>query len=112
MTRGWPSWHRPGRSCGSSTAPGNVHHSKGAERFVRELIGEIRAHLGRRALTLEFRMDAAFFQQHLLKLLNRRGGFYAVKVPWCRWTGVKALSARPIALDGGHWRYRLLRDPA
>ena len=61
MTRGWPSWHPPGRSCGSSTAPGNVHHSKGgAERFVRELIGEIRAHLGRRALTLEFRMDAAF----------------------------------------------------
>jgi Transposase DDE domain group 1 len=39
--------------------PGNVHDSKGAERFVRELIGEIRAHLGR-ALTLEFRMDAAF----------------------------------------------------
>jgi hypothetical protein len=34
---------------------------------VRELIGEIRAHLGR-ALTLEFRMDAVFFQQHLLKL--------------------------------------------
>src|SRR6267154_5123434 len=27
--------------------PGNVHDSKGAERFVRELIGEIRARLGR-----------------------------------------------------------------
>jgi hypothetical protein len=40
----------------------------GAARFVRELIGEIRARLGR-ALTLEFRMDAAFFQQNLLKLL-------------------------------------------
>jgi len=26
--------------------PGNVHDSKGAETFVRELIGEIRAHLG------------------------------------------------------------------
>jgi hypothetical protein len=70
--------------------PGNVHDSKGAERFVRELIGEIRARLGR-ALTLEFRMDAAFFQQNLLKLLNRLGCFYAVKVPLCRWTGVKAL---------------------
>jgi hypothetical protein len=72
--------------------PGNVHDSKGAERFVRELIGEIRAHLGR-ALTLEFRMDAAFFQQNLLKLLNRLGCLYAVKVPLSRWTGVKALIA-------------------
>jgi hypothetical protein len=72
--------------------PGNVHDSKGAERFVRELISEIRARLGR-ALTLEFRMDAAFFQQKLLKLLARRGCFYAVKVPLCRWTGVKALIA-------------------
>ena len=72
--------------------PGNVHDSKGAERFVRELIGEIRARLGR-ALTLEFRMDAAFFQQNLLKLLARQGCFYAVKVPLCRWTGVKALIA-------------------
>src|ERR1700680_3413587 len=72
--------------------PGNVHDSKGAERFVRELIGEIRTRLGR-ALTLEFRMDAAFFQQNLLKLLNRMGCFYAVKVPLCRWTGVKALIA-------------------
>ena len=72
--------------------PGNVHDSKGAERFVRELIGEIRACLGR-ALTLEFRMDAAFFQQNLLKLLARLGCFYAVKVPFCQWTGVKALVA-------------------
>src|SRR5437899_6207748 len=72
--------------------PGNVHDSKGAERFVRELIGEIRAHLGR-ALTLEFRMDAAFFQQNLLKLLARLGCSYAVKVPFCQWTGVKALVA-------------------
>src|SRR6202023_897776 len=82
--------------------PGNVHDSKGAERFVRELIGEIRTRLGR-ALTLEFRMDAAFFQQNLLKLLNRLGCFYAVKVPLCRWTGVKALitaQARWTAVTG------------
>ncbi len=72
--------------------PGNVHDSKGAEHFVRELIGAIRARLGR-ALTLEFRMDAAFFQQNILKLLARRGCFYAIKVPFCQWTGVKALVA-------------------
>jgi len=82
--------------------PGNVHDSKGAERFVRELIGEIRTRLGC-ALTLEFRMDAAFFQQNLLKLLNRLGCLYAVKVPLCRWTGVKALiaaQARWMAVTG------------
>ena len=72
--------------------PGNVHDSTGAARFVRELIGEIRARLGR-ALTLEFRLDAAFFQQNLLELLARLGCFYAVKVPFCQWTGVKALVA-------------------
>src|SRR5713101_5310379 len=72
--------------------PGNVHDSKGAAAFVRELIGEIRERLGR-SLPLEFRMDAAFFQQNLLKLLARRGCFYAIKVPFCKWTGVKALVA-------------------
>jgi len=72
--------------------PGNVHDSKGAEAFVRELIEEIRGRLGR-SLPLEFRMDAAFFQHNLLKLLARRGCFYAIKVPFCSWTGVKALVA-------------------
>jgi hypothetical protein len=91
--------------------PGNVHDSKGAEAFVRQLIAEIRGRLGR-TLTLEFRMDAAFFQQNLLKLLTRLGCCYAVKVPFCRWTGGESPDRRPNALDGGHWRYRLLRDPA
>src|SRR6202790_5659240 len=63
--------------------PGNVHDSKGAALFVRELIGEIRARLGR-ALTLEFRMDAAFFQQNLLKLLNRLGCSYEIGRASCR----------------------------
>jgi len=81
-----------GHILGLKNRPGNVHDSKGAERFVRELIGEMRASLGR-AVRLEFRMDAAFFQQNLLKLLTRLGCFYAVKLPFCKWTGVKALIA-------------------
>ena len=40
--------------------PGNVHDSKGAAAFMRELIDELRARLGR-SLALEFRMDAASF---------------------------------------------------
>jgi len=77
--------------------PGNVHESKGAEAFMRELIDELRARLGR-SVILEFRMDAAFFQQNLLKLLERLGCSYAVKVPFCQWTGVKALVAAQ-----AHW---------
>lgn len=72
--------------------PGNVHDSKGAEAFVRQLIAELRTRFGRR-LPLEFRMDAAFFQRHLLKLLAREGCSFAVKVPFTTWTGVKALVA-------------------
>ena len=72
--------------------PGNVHDSKGAEAFMRELIDELRARLGR-SLAVEFRMDAAFFQENLFKLLARRNCFYAVKVPFCQWTGVRAAVA-------------------
>ena len=72
--------------------PGNVHDSKGAEAFVRQLLAELRERFGR-SLPLEFRMDAAFFQQNLLKLLLRHDCYYAVKVPFCKWTGVKALVA-------------------
>jgi hypothetical protein len=72
--------------------PGNVHDSKGAEAFVRQLIAELRTRFGS-SLALEWRMDAAFFQQNLLRLLARRGCFYALKVPFCKWTGLKALVA-------------------
>ena len=72
--------------------PGNVHDSKGAEAFVRQLITELRERFGR-SLPLEFRMDAAFFQQNLLKLLLRHDCYFAVKVPFCKWTGVKDLVA-------------------
>ena len=56
---------------------------------MRELIDELRARFGR-SVILEFRMDAAFFQENILKLLDRRGCFYAIKVPFCQWTGVRA----------------------
>jgi hypothetical protein len=72
--------------------PGNVHDSKGAEVFLSQLLAELRARFGR-ALPLELRMDAAFFQQKLLKLLARQNCGYAVKVPFIKWTGVKALVA-------------------
>jgi len=95
--------------------PGNVHDSTGAEAFVRELLVELRERFGR-ARALEFRMDAAFFQQNLLKLLIRQGCFYAVKVPFSQWTGVKALVAAqphwsPITADIDGFETRLALAP-
>ncbi|MFQ5947188.1 MAG: IS1380 family transposase [Anaerolineae bacterium] len=72
--------------------PGNVHDSRGAERFLRELIRELRNRFGRR-LPLEFRMDAAFFQREILQLLAREGCEYAMKVGFWKWVGLKALVA-------------------
>jgi hypothetical protein len=77
--------------------PGNVHDSKQAVAFVRELIDSVRAGLGR-ALPLEFRMDAAFFQRDLLRLLAARGCAYAIKVGYWSWLPLKQLAA-----DCRHW---------
>ena len=52
--------------------PGNVPDSKQAVAFLREVIEGLRAAFGRR-LPLEFRMDAAFFQRDVLRLLAARG---------------------------------------
>src|SRR5207248_3445868 len=51
--------------------PGNVHDSKGAVAFVRDLIEDVRRRLGR-SLPLEFRMDGAFFQREMIELLERK----------------------------------------
>ena len=72
--------------------PGNVHDSRGAARFVRELIHELRGRFGRR-LPLEFRMDAAFFKEDILDLLPREACEYAIKVPFWPWVGLKPLVA-------------------
>jgi hypothetical protein len=72
--------------------PGNVHDSRGAGRFLRELIHEFRERFGR-SLPLEFRMDAAFFQEEILNLLAREGCEYAIKVGFWKWVGLKALVA-------------------
>jgi hypothetical protein len=67
--------------------PGNVHDSKGAVGFVRDLIEDVRMRLGR-SLPLEFRMDGAFFQREIIELLERKRAGYAVKVPFFKWLGL------------------------
>jgi Transposase DDE domain group 1 len=77
--------------------PGNVHDSKQAVPFLRELLHELRARFGR-GLPLEFRMDAAFFQQEILALLAREGCEYAIKVGFWKWVGLK-----PLVAAQRHW---------
>ncbi|MBI2560873.1 MAG: transposase, partial [candidate division NC10 bacterium] len=72
--------------------PGNVHDSKQAVAFLRELIDRLQARLGH-ALPLEFRMDAAFFQREILGLLARRRCAYAIKVGYWSWLPLKQLAA-------------------
>jgi hypothetical protein len=88
-----------------------VHDSKQAVAFVRELIDSVRAGLGR-AVPLEFRMDAAFFQRDLLRLLAARGCAYAIKVGYWSWLPLKQLAAertdwRPLAPGVTGFEHRL-----
>ena len=64
--------------------PGNTHDGKRAENFVTDVVRQIRRLLGRR-MQLRFRMDAAFFQQNVLRTLQQLGCGYALKVPFSRW---------------------------
>jgi len=66
--------------------PSNVHDSKQAVAFVRELIESLRGRRGR-VLPLEFRMDAAFCQRDVFRLLAARRCAY-----W-NWLPLKALAA-------------------
>src|SRR6266702_791751 len=72
--------------------PGNVHDSKQSGAFLREVITGLRSAFGRR-LPLEFRMDAAFFQRDVLRLLAARGCAYAIKVGYWSWLPLKQLAA-------------------
>jgi hypothetical protein len=83
--------------------PGNVHDSKQSGAFLREVIDGLRTAFGRR-LPLEFRMDAAFCQPHVFRLLAARGCAYAIKVGYWHWVPLKQLAAErqrwlPVAPD-------------
>jgi hypothetical protein len=81
--------------------PGNVHDSKQAVAFLREVLTGLRVAFGRR-LPLEFRMDAALFQRDVFRLLTARGCAYTIKVGYWSCLPLKQLAAerqrgRPVA---------------
>jgi hypothetical protein len=70
--------------------PGNVHDSRRAESFIRDVLRQAREALGA-AVSFEFRLDCAFFQRPVLEELSRRGVEYALKVPMAPWLGLRAV---------------------
>jgi hypothetical protein len=69
---------------------GNVHDGKASITFLRELFGQIGETFAK-PHRLNFRMDGAFFSRKVLTLLGTRGAGYAIKVPFWKWLGLKAL---------------------
>src|SRR5438876_5834518 len=102
-TRWSPISRRPGTSCGSRTGrvtcmiPSRPSPSCGSSsRACGSGWG--------RALPLEFRMDAAFCQRDVFRLLAARRCAYAIKVGYWSWLPLKALAAtrqrwEPLAPD-------------
>jgi len=69
--------------------PGNVHDSRYAVSFIKAVITQVREALP--GIKIEVRLDSAFFQYDIIKLLNKERVTYAIKVPMWKWTNIKSL---------------------
>ncbi|MCA1606677.1 MAG: IS1380 family transposase [Acidobacteria bacterium] len=68
--------------------PGNVHDSHGAKDFILASIAVVRAALPE--VSIEVRMDSAFFSDEIVGSLDIAGVEYTVSVPFERFTDLKA----------------------
>jgi hypothetical protein len=69
--------------------PGNVHDSRQAEAFMRTCLAAVQAVLP--AVTLEVRLDSAFFSETLVACLDALGVEYSISVPFERFVDLKRL---------------------
>lgn len=81
--------------------PGNVHDSNGAQAFVLDCIGRLREALS--GVTLEVRMDSAFFSREMAGALNSHKVQFTVSVPFERFAELKAMIE-------GRWRWRRFNE--
>ena len=72
--------------------PGNVHDSNGAKEFVLQCIERIREVLP--YVTIEVRMDGAFFSDEMVGLLDGTGIEFTLSVPFERFVELKGLIER------------------
>ena len=68
---------------------GNVHDSHGAKDFILASIATVRAALP--GVSIEVRMDSAFFSDEIVGSLEAQGVEYTVSVPFERFAEIKAL---------------------
>ena len=88
------TWLRRARSQIQKSVLATFTTHKGADAFLRELIGELRGQFGRSRGKLEFRTDAAFFNEKaILKRLERSRSEFAIKAPFWPWLGLKEVVA-------------------
>lgn len=93
---------------------GNVHDSKGATEFVRHCVASVRARMPK--VRLEARLDAAFFSDEMVTLLESLGVEYTISVPFerfvvlkkvveerCRW---RRVSGQEEKRDFFEWRWK------
>jgi hypothetical protein len=85
--------------------PGNAHDSRGAAAFIHDCITAVRKHLPK--AILEARLDAAFFDDGVLSLLETLRVEYAAAVPFTRFITLRHLvdsRQRWIRIDD-EWSY-------
>ena len=87
--------------------PGNVHDSKGAVVFLRDLIDDVRIRLGR-ALPLEFRMDGAFFQREIIATVRQKRSRVCDQSSVLQVVGPATPDSRPPALACAQRRHGML----
>lgn len=68
--------------------PGNIHDAKcGALDVIKDCVAQVREQMA--GVRIEIRMDAAFFQEEILRYLDRENIQFAVKVPMWKWLKLK-----------------------
>jgi len=89
--------------------PGNVHDSAGAREFILDCIEWIRAALP--GVTIELRMDSAFFSDAVVSLLHDHDVEFTISVPFARFVELKQrLEKRrvwwPVNTEQGYFELR------
>lgn len=69
--------------------PGNVHDSNGAREFITGCISMIKKEMP--WVTIEVRMDAAFFSEEIVSMLDRKGIEFTITVPFERFVELKEM---------------------
>lgn len=69
--------------------PGNVHDSKGAREFILSSIAAVRQALP--SVTVEARLDSAFFSDEIVDELDRAGVRFTISVPFERFAELKRM---------------------